>query len=157
MKRLLLLLLVFLPIQTQAARLFVAANSDKIAPSEGCIQGGSWALSIWFKLTTVPSAAAQYTLFHDGGTGGSRYNPAVLYENVTNKRFRVFTSSNIGVFNQSTYNVDLNAGQWYHLALMSGDRGGSNVFKIYLDGTERTWTTGGGYSNEANHGGGAIA
>src|SRR5436190_15340834 len=137
-----------------AARTFVASNSDKVIPSEGLIQGGSWSLSIWFKLASLPSVSGQYVLFGDG-SGTNRWNPLVYYENAAGtKHIRTITSSTFGVFNISDWNVNLNTGQWYHLALVSGDQGsGSNVYKIYLDSVDETWTSGGTYVNEGNHGG----
>jgi len=153
MKKFLFLLLLLLPMHAQAARLYVSANSDCITPSQGLIQGGSWTLAIWFKLASLPGIGGQYVLFNDG-SGTNLWNPLVYYENAAGtKHIRTITCSTFGIFHISDWNVNLNTGQWYHLALMSGDRGGTNVYLIYLDGVSQTWTAGGTYVSEANNGG----
>src|SRR6266496_3012613 len=106
LKILLSLLLLLFPFQIEAARLFVASNSDKVTPSEGLIQGGSWTFSTWFKLTSLPTTDQYFALFNDG-SGLNSPNPLVLYDNPAGtKGLDVYTSSSSGVFNISTYHVN---------------------------------------------------
>jgi hypothetical protein len=154
MKKLLFVILVILFVipRSEAARLFVAASSNKVTPSEGLIQGGSWTIAVWFKAASTPTAGANYTLFTDG-SGTNRWNPLITYDSSLGLNLAVVTSSTFGVLNISRYNVTLTVGQWYHLAFVSGDQGAGNAFKVYVDGVSQTWSVGGAYANESNHGG----
>ena len=155
MKRLisvLFLCLFAVPLHSQS-RLFVRSNSDKLTNSNGIVQRRSWTLSVWINLASLPSSGQQYEIFCDG-SGWGRPNPRFNYLNESGtKKIYLADSSTFGNYNESRYNVDLNTNQWYHLCVTAGNASGSNAVKLYIDGVNYAWTSGGTYQDQQNHGG----
>jgi hypothetical protein len=138
MKKLLLLLLLFLPLHSPAqSRLFVRANSDKVV-----VTGSSETLdltnsySAWVYLTGSPGASG-YQVYSDTG-GTSRVGIRIAYYDPGGAAYRFYCATQNGPEIWRQFAVTLTTATWYHLTVTVNTAllVGNNDVKFYVNGTQ---------------------
>lgn len=122
-----------LPLKSEAARLFTAANSDKLITASCPLTGYPFTMAIWANVTasagtgtfisvcnTTTSWRAQ--LLHlSGGTIQLQYNQSAIY---------------------TTTAQTISQGEWHHVACTISTSGGTVTAYHYIDGVQSTVSSG---------------
>jgi len=138
MKKLLLALLLLLPLQSQAARLFVASNSDRVVYAEQPAWTTQISISLWIYPTSLPTIGGVLMgLVSDNAStdNGRRVLTCLLNSGGTQRIY--FSYHNVNFILQDQYtDYTLTTGVWQHLAFTADYT--AHACKIYVNGVSQT-------------------
>ena len=137
-KLLLFLLLLLLPLQADAARLFVASNSDKIVYPGVSRWITQISFSVWIYATTWPVVPGVVFGENGGSSTTYRYNYAVYLNGITQRIEFAYQSGTGGTPVIQADNLTISTGAWHHVAVTFDNSTNPDTCVIYLDGVSKT-------------------
>lgn len=105
---------------------------------DGFVSGGTITVSVWLKLTAIPTSPQTYTIVNKQDQSNNKRQFS-LQLNSTNITFQVNNDGTVGGWAfASLATSNITAGVWYHL---TGTNDGTNI-KVYLNGAQKDSQTG---------------